>query len=220
MLTKPLNFLKTLQKNNNREWFQSNKKQYEEAKKEFDEFIQELINGITEFDPSLKLTTPKDSIFRINRDIRFSQDKSPYKTNFGAYMAEGGKKSGNASYYFHLEPGNNSFAAGGLYMPPNDHLMMIRQEIDYNQKEFHAILNEPQFIKFFEGITGEKLKRAPKGYKEDHPAIEFLKYKSYIVMHKLEDKTVEKKELKDKTLQVFEAIKPLNDFLRKATTTI
>lgn len=219
MLTKSLEFLKKLQKNNNKEWFHDNKKDYQEARKEFQDFVQQVINEIASFDPSVSLTTPKDSIFRINRDIRFSKDKSPYKDNFGAYIAEGGKKSGNASYYFHLEP-DASFAAGGLYMPPNDQLGMIRQEIDYNLDEFHTILSEEQFVKYFEGLTGEKLKRAPKGYKEDNPAIDFLKFKSYIVMHKLPDSKLKNSGLLEELKSTYEAMKPLNDFLRRATTTV
>lgn len=220
MLSKSVSFLRKLKNNNSREWFNSNRNEYEAAKKEFSLFVQLLINKIADFDPSLTSTSPKESIFRINRDIRFSSDKSPYKTNFGAFMADGGKKSGNASYYFHLEPGNNSFAAGGLYMPPNDQLNMIRQEIDYNQKEFKAILDEPQFIRFFGTITGDKLKRAPKGYKEDNLMVEFLKYKSYIATYKIHDDMVISGEFMEEFISVYQSIKPLNDFLRRATATV
>jgi uncharacterized protein (TIGR02453 family) len=130
-----LQFLQSLQKNNNKPWFDENRKKYESAKENFAEFVEALINGIAAFDPTIQNLTAKNCMFRINRDVRFSKDKSPYKTNMGASISKGGKKINLAGYYFHCEPGK-SFAAGGFYMPMAPELAKIRQEIDYNFKEW------------------------------------------------------------------------------------
>jgi uncharacterized protein (TIGR02453 family) len=212
-----LHFLKQLNKNNNKPWFDENRKIYEQAKSDFVLFISGLIRTISSFDASLENLEAKKCIFRINRDVRFSKDKSPYKTNFGASLSAGGKKISIAGYYFHCEPGK-SFLAGGFYMPEPDQLAKIRQEIDYNYDKWKKIIQDRSFKKFFpDGIEGINiLSRPPKGYDESNPAIEFLKMKCFIVSHPLTDKELTDKDLLKKSQQVYKAMWPLINFLNTA----
>lgn len=211
-----LQFLKNLKKNNNKDWFDTNRDAYESAKTNFREFIDELITGISKFDPSVKNLEAKHCVFRINRDIRFSTDKTPYKRNMGASISPGGKKAVSAGYYFHLEPGA-SFLAGGMWQPEPPLLNAIRQEIDYNTDEFRKILGAKSFKTYFGSLSDEdKLKAVPKGYDKTHPAIELLKHKSFIVVHDVPDKTILSKDFAKQCGKVFNAIQPLNSFLRRA----
>jgi uncharacterized protein (TIGR02453 family) len=210
-------YLKELGKNNNREWFHDNKARYDNLRKEFETFIGTLIPAIAEFDDYISIIPAKDCMFRIFRDTRFSKDKTPYKTNFGAYMAPGGRKSLGAGYYFHIEPGG-CFLAGGVYMPTSEMLKAIRREIFYQLDEFEAILNEKKFKKLFGEIkTYDKLSRPPKDFPKDFRGIELLKYKSYVTLYSFEDKNLHKASLKNDTLEVFKAMLPISRFLRRAT---
>ena len=151
-----LRFLRKLKKNNNKPWFEANRNGYTEAKQEVETFLEGLIASYGKTDDAISRLTPKDCMFRINRDVRFSKDKSPYKTNFGAFINPGGKKSTLAGYYLHIEPGA-SFAGGGLWMPMPAELAKIRQEIDYNLPEFTAILGaSSSFKKQFGLLYSEK----------------------------------------------------------------
>jgi uncharacterized protein (TIGR02453 family) len=141
-------FLKDLEANNSREWFEENRKRYEQTRKEFIEFTGKMINEIRRFDAELPLLNPKDCIFRIFRDVRFSTDKSPYKTNYGSYIARGGFKAGFAGYYFHVSP-SECFQSGGVYMPSPEHLQAIRQEIYYHPEEYLSIVNDHKFQKIY-----------------------------------------------------------------------
>ncbi|MES2847616.1 MAG: DUF2461 domain-containing protein [Bacteroidota bacterium] len=208
-----LKFIKDLKKNNNKPWFDANRKKYEEAKKDFVAFVDSLILSIAKFDPAVASLKAKDCIFRINRDIRFSKDKSPYKTNMGAYINPGGKKINTPGYYFHCEPGGG-FAAGGLYVPEPAVLAKVRQEIDYSFDEWKKIVNDKTFKKYFPKVDGiEVLSRPPKGYSDDNPAIEFLKMKSYIVSRPLTDAQFTDKNLLKEVSKIFETMKPMIDFL-------
>jgi uncharacterized protein (TIGR02453 family) len=208
-----LKFIKDLKKNNNKPWFDTNRKKYEEAKKDFVAFVDSLILSIAKFDPAVASLKAKDCIFRINRDVRFSKDKSPYKTNMGAYINPGGKKVNTPGYYFHCEPGG-SFAAGGLYVPEPAVLAKVRQEIDYSFEEWKKIVNDKAFKKYFPKVDGiEVLSRPPKGYSDDNPAIEFLKMKSYIVSRPLTDAQFTDKNLLKEVSKTFETMKPMIDFL-------
>ncbi len=210
-----IDFLKDLTANNQREWMQENKKRYEVAKTEFKSTVASLISGIADFDESVEGLEPKDCIFRINRDIRFSKDKSPYKTNFGAAMMEGGKKTSNPTYYLHIQPGK-SFVAGGVYMPEPDNLKKIRQEIDYNPQELRDIVKEEQFRTLFGEMTGESLKTAPKGYPKDHPNIDLLRMKSFLVSRDLTDKEVLSKDFVSKITEMYHVIHPFNQYFAVA----
>jgi len=209
-----LEFLTSLKFNNNREWFLKNQPLYKEAKYNFESFVQDLINEITGFDPIIKGLEVKNCVYRINRDIRFSNDKTLYKSHLGAFIVRGGKKNGDkfAGYYFHIEPGN-SMIAGGAYMPPSPWLNAIRENISDEPEKFLKIISEKNFIKYFGQIEGEKLKSAPKGYKADHPLIDYLKFKSYLVTNQVADKDVLDAGFPRLVINVFKAMKPLNDFL-------
>lgn len=209
-----LKFLKQLAKNNNKEWFDLNRKTYENCKIEFESVIKSIVDKSVLFDNALLNIEPKKCMFRINRDVRFSKDKSPYKKNMGASINPGGKKSMIPGYYIHIEP-NKSFLAGGCYQPMPEILAAIRQEIDYNSNEFKKIISNKDFKKYFTELSPEdKLKTAPKGYEKNHPDISLLQHKHFIVIHHLSDEDVLNKNFVTKTSKIFNAMLPLNLFLR------
>jgi len=209
-----LSFLSDLKKNNNREWFRSNQAGYSDAKKNFENLVQKIIYEIALFDPIMKGLEVKSCVYRINRDIRFSNDKSPYKSHFGAFIVRGGKKNGDkfAGYYVHIEPGK-SLIAGGAYMPPSPWLAAIREKIDQESSSFIKILNRKDFIKYFGKIDGEKLKNPPRGYNSDNPNIDLLKFKSYLVVNEVPDRTVLSQDYFEHVILVLRSMKPFNDFL-------
>ncbi len=211
-------FLRNLKKNNKKEWFDANRIKYESAKKDVESLSGEIIKRLSRTDDSIAHLQPKDCMFRINRDVRFSKDKSPYKTNMGVYFSKGGKKGINAGYYFHLEPGS-SFVAGGLWMPMPPELKKVRQEIDYSWDEFSKITSNKKFKSVFGDLDRSMenaLSRPPKGYEEDNPAINFLKLKSFIATTKIKDADLTSKDLVKKVTGYFESLKPLIDFLNRA----
>jgi uncharacterized protein (TIGR02453 family) len=207
-------FLKNLNDNNYRDWFIKNREFYLDAKNNFESVVQNIIDGIIEFEPILKGLEVKSCVYRINRDIRFSNDKSPYKSHLGAFIVKGGKKNGDkyAGYYIHIEP-EKSIIAGGAYMPPAPWLAAIREKIDDEPKRFLEIINNKEFKKYFKEIDGEKLKKAPKGYPSDHPNIELLKFKSYLVVNEIKDDLAISNNYFGHVLNVVKAMKPFNDFL-------
>jgi uncharacterized protein (TIGR02453 family) len=213
-----LKFLKGLKKNNNRDWFERNRAAYEEARADFENFIQSLITIHGKSDPDLQPLIAKKCIFRINRDVRFSKDKSPYKTNFGASMDRGGRKSGLAGYYFHLEPGN-SFFAGGIWMPSPENMKKVRQEIDYCFDEFKKLVSSKKFKSVFGDLyTGEdvQLSRVPQGFEKNNPAADFLKFKSWLVISNVNDKIVCSKQLLKTTTEGFKLMQPFIQFLNRS----
>lgn len=216
-LTGILKFLKALSKNNNRDWFDKHKADYLESKQYFEDFVSALLIELIKFDSGLKGLDPKKLPFRIYRDVRFSKDKRPYKTNMGAGFSPGGKMMQEPGYYLHIEPGNKSFVAGGMYMPDTANLAKIRQEIDYNFKNFEKVLKDKKFKTWFETLDDfDKLKTAPKGYPKDHPHIDLLRHKSYIASHHFSDKEVTDKKFLKKVAEGCKTLKPLNDFLSVA----
>lgn len=216
--TSTIHFLKNLKKNNTKEWFDVNRKIYENAKQDFLALTTEVLQGITAKDESLALIDPKKCVFRINRDVRFSKDKSPYKTNMGMNIAKGGKNGMSAGYYFHLEPGA-CFIGGGLYMAMPDEVKKLRQEIDYNWTVFNKIITNKKFIATFSSLNKSPeftLVRPPKGYDETNPAIEYIKLKSWIAGANLSDEDLNDKDLAKKIITTFETLKPLIDFINRA----
>lgn len=213
-----LRFLKNLKKNNSREWFEKNRKAYEAARDDFSELVNQVIGQFGKKDPTLVSLTARDCLFRINRDIRFSKDKSPYKTNMGASMINGGKKSLLAGYYFHLEPGGKSFCGGGRYMAAPEEMRKIRQEIDYNWKEFERIIKSKKFTSVYGNLEkdGFSLSREPKGYEKNNPAIEYIRLKSWIALAPVTDADLTTKGLVQKITNSFEALQPLIIFLNRA----
>ena len=211
-----LTFLKDLDKNNNRDWFQANKASYDEARIEFEDFINSLIPAVAKFDDSVRLVTAKDSIFRIYRDVRFAKDKSPYKTNFGAFIAKGGKKNHGPGYYFHMQPGG-CFISGGIWMPSPDVMKKVRQEIYYNIKEFKSILDKKTFREYYSGIDDwDRQKLAPKEFPKDFPDIELLKNRSFTVSHALTEKKIHSGTLHDYVIKAYKVMQPYNLFLARA----
>jgi uncharacterized protein (TIGR02453 family) len=211
-----LDFLSQLKENNDREWFHRNKSMYDAAKAEMEAFVDILIPRIAIFDPSVKYTNSKDCLFRIYRDVRFSKDKSPYKTNMGAWISKGGRKSPGPGYYLHIQPGE-SMLAGGVYMPEPDQLKKIRQEIYYNAEEFKAILGNKSAKKYFNGLSvWDKQKLPPRDFPKDFPDIDLLKYRHYTVAHMLDDKQLSEKDFSKLVVKVFGLMKPLNAFLERA----
>jgi uncharacterized protein (TIGR02453 family) len=213
-----LQFLKGLKKNNNKPWFDAHRAQYEAARIDFQNFIQLVIDAFGKTELSIAGQSARSCLFRINRDVRFSKDKSPYKTNFGASIKPGGRKSGLAGYYFHLEPGA-SFIGGGLWMPEPANVKKVRQEIDYNWEEFQSLLG----AKGFQSIYGDVYKHPdislatmPKGYEKSHPAIDYLKLKSFIAETSVSDEELTKASLHKKTVAAFEALQPLLHFINRA----
>jgi len=210
-----LKFLKSLKGNNNREWFSDNKNWFQQSSEEFKSFTSLLIAGINEFDNSIGSVDPKDCIFRIYRDVRFSPNKVPFKTNFGAYIAKGGRKSPYAGYYFHLDS-ESSFASGGIYMAPPDVMKRIREDIDLYPEEFLSIVNNRKFKETIHFFDGEKLKRVPQGFDKDSLVAEYLKFKYLTAYQDLSEKDIADKDLLKKTLTIYESIKPLVDFLNRS----
>ncbi len=208
-----LKFLNELKSNNDKTWFLAHKKDYEGAIEDFRLFTDMMISKVEEFDKSVKGVSAKNCVFRIYRDVRFSKDKSPYKTNFGAFIKGGGKNEARAGYYVHIEPGM-SMLGGGIYMPPNDALLKIRKEIAKDSRPLKKILNEKKFKEaFVEIYDDEKLKTAPKGFSKDHPDIDLLCFKNYTVIQKLKDSEVTSTNFPEICAKSFKIMKPFNQYL-------
>ncbi len=212
-----LKFLKELKKNNNKTWFDEHRASLESAKADFLILVDQLILGIAVFDAPIGNLTAKECVFRINRDVRFSKDKSPYKNNMACYFNKGGKKANGAGYYLHIEPGK-SFAAGGIWMPPAPDLAKIRQEIDYSFNEWKKITGNSTFKKQFpKGLDNSNvLTRPPKGYDENNPAIDFLKMKSFVIRSSFTDTGVQSRSFVKEVAKTFLAMNPMIGFLNKA----
>lgn len=213
-----LAFLSDLKANNNKPWFDANRPVYESARNNFIDLIARLLDGLNTIDPAISETAlqAKNCIFRINRDVRFSANKSPYKSYFGAWFNAGGKKSPTAGYYLDLRPGG-SFVAGGLYLPDALVLATIRQEIDYNLADFEQILTQPAFVKQLGELSrDEVLQRPPKGYDAGNPAINYLKLKSFTASRPLPDSALTKPDLVKQILTTFSSLQPLVTYLNRA----
>jgi uncharacterized protein (TIGR02453 family) len=209
-----IKFLQTLSENNNRDWFNAQKTLFEDAKSDFELFVFNLIAGISEFDKSIGALEPRDCIFRIYRDVRFSQNKNPYKENFGAFIAPDGRKSRFCGYYIHIQPGG-SFASGGLYMAPGAVMKLVRTAMVENREEFLGIINNPKFKTTFsfEGI--EMLKRTPAGFKFDDELDFYLRLKHITPSRVLEDNELTLPNFSDEVLSTFETLSPLIKFLNQ-----
>jgi uncharacterized protein (TIGR02453 family) len=211
---KLISFLEELSLNNNKEWFEQNRPTYTGLRLDWLAFVEQLIASIQFVDPSIGSIEAKNCIFRINKDVRFSKDKSPYKTNFGAIINQGGKKEMTSGYYIHIDP-KEIFLAGGAYQPSPELLSAIRQEIDYNLDEFKGIVESKGVLKLFGGVGGDKLSRPPKGYNLDNPAIDFLKHKSFILVKNLTTKELYSKNFENEVISIFSEMKSFNAFLNR-----
>lgn len=212
-----LTFLRQLKRHNEKTWFDAHKEQYLAAKADFDAFVGQIIHAFGETDPDIGNLQVKDCIFRIYKDVRFSKDKTPYKTHFAAGFNRGGKKVHYPGYYFHAEPGGYTYCGGGIWHPATPELKQIRQEIDYNYDEFLSIVRDKKFTRLFGTLEeDDKLVRPPQGYEEDNPAIEYLKMRNYITGVGFTDEDLTSKTLVKKVTHAFTVMKPFIDFLGRA----
>lgn len=222
MMTKEaLLFLDDLIANNNTDWMHANKKRYEAYKKDYHHFIASILSEMKQLDNLLEPLEVKNCTFRINRDIRFSKDKSPYKTNMGVWFTQNKFRKNSPGYYIHFER-ENSFIAGGVWCPEPHELKQIRREIAFFYEDLQTIVNDKKFVTEFGTITSDDsntLKKAPKDFDPNHPAIEFLKLKSFTASQKIEDHLFLDKDFSKIISQKLMALKPLNDFLKRALET-
>ncbi len=212
-----LSFLKDLNKNNNRDWFAKNKERYSEELEKMIQFADDLLIQMNLHD-EIETTSGKKSLYRIYRDVRFSKDKSPYKKHWaGSFKRATSQKRGG--YYYHIEPGNKSFIAGGFWSPNKEDLLRIRQEIAVDAEELREIINAPEFISTFGELRGEKLKTAPKGFPKDHPEIDLLRYKQFIFWKNFSDEEVVNKNFSEEANKTFQVMRPFFDYFSDVLTT-
>lgn len=214
-------FVRDLMMNNNREWFQANKPRWESVKKSFLEYTQICIDEMVKLDPSLGTPKPSQCMYRIYRDVRFSNDKRPYKAHVSFFIATGGvKRTGVPGYYVQFAPEEEDgcFMGGGIFMPDGPALSAIRQEIFYNTEEFLSIINDEEYKRWFPGGFWDPwpLKSAPKGYDKNWEYIKLLNHRNYCCMHEVKEDLVNSKDLVDYTLECFRASLKLNQFIQKA----
>ncbi|NTU58669.1 MAG: DUF2461 domain-containing protein [Chlorobiaceae bacterium] len=216
-----LDFLKALKANNSREWFDAHRSDYQNAYGDFFDTVVQFVQSISAFDPAIAEARldPKSCIMRIYRDIRFSKDKTPYKTGFFAYVSKGGRKGALAGYYLHIEPGS-SFSGGGLYMPEPPALEKTRHALDTRFPEWQSIVSNTELIdRFPEGVQPSgATKRPPKGYDDKNPAIEYLKFKGYYTQKFFSDQESVAPDFMTSLSDSSRSVKPLVDFLNDALT--
>lgn len=212
-----MNFLSELSENNNRDWYHSHKEEYKEANAQFEELIQELILRIGKTDSSILHNVPKDLTFKLVRDTRFSHDKSPYNPAFRANISSKGKLPVPVGYYIMIKPGGQSFLGGGLFADMfKDATTMVRDYIQKHPDEWDAVIHDPEFEKYFK-VQGTALKNVPAGYDKENPQAEYLKYKSWYLEYTVEDELVkETDKFLEMAVEVFNRMKPFNDFLNRA----
>ncbi len=219
MLTQEaIQFIDDLKANNNTEWMHANKKRYENYKKDYHGFIASILAEMKPLDKSLEPLEVKNCTFRINRDIRFSKDKTPYKTHISVWLSTDKNRKNAPGYYLHFE-NETSFLAGGMYNPEPEELKKVRKEIEFFHEDLEKIINEKTFKKEFVDLSHDeasKLKRAPKNFDPEHPAIELLKLKSFTASQKLDYKLILKPDFAKTIALKLIVLKPLNDFLNRA----
>ena len=221
MLSKDtLQFLEDLKANNNRDWFLANKKRYDSYKADYHKLISDLLEVMKPLDASLELLEVKHCTFRINRDIRFSKDKSPYKTHMGIWLPCGSRSSESSGYYLQIDK-ENSFVGGGMYCPMPEQLQKIRKEINFFHEDLVSIIMEKSFKSTYGNLSRDEnttLKNPPRGFDKEHPAIEFLKLKSFTAIQKFDVTEATQKDFVAKISQKMKALKPLNDYINRALT--
>lgn len=213
-------FLRDLANNNNREWFNDNKERYLDVKRRIDKITEQLIEKIAEFDPQASTLSIADCTYRIYRDVRFSTDKSPYKTHIGIFVNPPfGKKSLRSGYYLHLEP-DESAVYVGTYCLPSKHLAAIRRDIYENVEEYLEIIDNPEFKKIYPVVGENPLKTIPKGFPKDWKYISLLKPRDYAIKHHLSDKELNSPKAMDSIAEMFRISKPFNDFINFAIDSV
>ena len=213
-----LQFLKDLKKNNDRDWFAKHKPRYEAAYLDWQRFTGELIAGISKFDKNIAAAKfqPKDCVFRIYRDIRFSKDKTPYKTNFAAGFSTKKGKWQAPGYYIHINP-TEGFMGGGAYMLQSEQLQALREELSLNGPAFKKVINNKDFKKYFT-VEGDKLVNVPKGFAKDDPMAEYLKHKYLLAMHKVSEKEILSPKFSQHCVEAFKAMRPFTQFIERPIT--
>lgn len=206
-------FFKGLSKNNNRDWFNENKPEFKELEKEVKQFYNQLYERLNVHDEVDKL-----KIFRIYRDVRFSKDKTPYKTHFGGSFHRK-KPELRGGYYLHIQPNNESFIATGFWEPHKDDLFRIRKEFEMDASEMRAIMNNKKFNSVWGDLVGDELKTAPKGFDKEHENIDLIRKKMYIFTQKFTDKEVSSQDFLDTVDESFKAIRPFFDYMSDVLTT-
>jgi len=209
-------FLKTLEANNNREWFADNKELYQSQYNEVISFADEVLGSMNQHD-HLETPNGKKSLYRIYRDTRFSKDKTPYKTHWGGYLKRATAKL-RGGYYFHIQPGN-TFVGGGFWSPNPADLKRIREEIAASDLELRNIITDKNFLKTFGELRGDQVKTAPKGFDKEHPAIDLLRYKQYLVMRKFSDEEALSPDFAQQVTEVFLHMRPFFDYMSEVLTT-
>lgn len=212
-----LKFFTELAENNDRTWFMAHKSDYDKIHQQAISFASYWIEEIGKIEPLVLDNDPKKSIFRIYKDVRFSKDKTPYKTHLGMAVGRGGRTAKWAGWYFHIEPGNKSFVGAGKWMPEANELKAIRQEIDYNLDQFLSIVDDPIIVENFGALNREyALKNAPKDYPIDHPAIEHLKLKCFFFSKNYTDEEVLQSDFIQKVSEDSKLLNPFVQFLNGA----
>jgi len=209
-------FLSDLEQNNDKTWFEKNRGRYESTRNKFLYLTEVLINEIRSFDPEVGFLEPKNCMYRIYRDIRFSNNKAPFKTNYGSYISRGGRTGGNPGYYFQVQPNGQSFLSGGIYMPDPDKLKAIRNEIFGHPESFLEIIHEPEFQTRFTLYADDKLKTAPNGYPKDWEYIDLLRYKSYAPHRLVTDEELFSANLVPALVEDFRLLHRFNQYLYEA----
>lgn len=212
MIKETLEFLRLLQRNNNRDWFQENKEQYDVLRVQFAKDVQLLIQHIALFDQEVAGMEAKDCLYRIYRDIRFSPDKTPYKTYFSAYIARGGRKSERAGYYIHIEP-DNMLLSGGVWCPQPRLLKMLRTAVYDHVEEFTEIIDNPLFRESYPELEGETLQKVPQPFPKDFVRADLLKRKDYVVLGKKAESFFTQNSWIEASASEFEKLLPFNRFL-------
>ena len=207
-----IEFLKQLSRHNNREWFQAHKEQYDLLRSRFVSDVERLISLLASHDEELRGLHVQDCIYRIYRDIRFSPDKTPYKTYFSAYMARGGRKSPRAGYYLHIEPGNVALS-GGIWCPDGRLIKALRKAIYDNFDEWQSIVEAPDFVRIYPAFVGDTLKRVPREFPSDGEHAEWVKRKDYTVWGLQPDSFLSSPDWVEQAAEMLLKIKPMNDFL-------
>ncbi len=211
-----LDFLKALAKNNDRDWFNERKDKYIIAHENLIAFADVLLNEMNKHD-KIETISGKKSLHRIYRDVRFSKDKTPYNSHWGGSFKRATKQL-RGGYYYHIEPGN-TFLAGGFWGPESDDLKRIRQDIEYNYKDWRKLFADKVLGKTFGKLMGEQISSAPRGYAKDHPAIDLLRYKQFILKYKFTDKEVISPDFAYKVNDVFKKMRPFLNHMSEVLTT-
>lgn len=211
-MQKAFEYLKQLKENNNREWFAQHKSEYDSIIKENKIFFNRIYTELQEYDKLKGI-----HIFRIYRDVRFSKDKTPYKTDFGVGYSRS-KPMLRGGYYIQLEPGN-SFVGGGFWGPDAKDLLRIRKEFEISTKEIEKITSDETFVKYFGELKGDAVKTAPRGFDKNHPAIDLIRKKKFLVMRKFTDKEVFADNFQEEVLKTLLAMRPFFDYMSEVLTT-